>query len=435
MKNYIQWCLVSIIIIVIVIVCYLRWKENHNTQIQNKNRDSQHFKKNQPHNNNYKKSESENKINNQLHPRISDTKYTHSSKCPNPMPFARTKYWNDSYAPIWIFVNTDLSKTITDWQSPKDITQAYVSTTPPDFDTVFYGYQRLALLTMFMNCRGHHQIIFIHRENWHLYLPNLGNAFNVETLDKNLLHDYVKYQILAYYGGFWLTPDTVVTCDLQSYFNSICKKARKSSLTPSSPLIVVSGKKKKTSAYQTVNIIDDSCLLCEPRNPVMLKIANKLQTIITHYSNYSAYTFDNFACTMLFRYSVPLAYGKLAKSIIRLDSFINGTVDSCNRCVTVSDYFSQRPTCLPHQETKWFVINRDIIHKTKNYHWFLKMTEESIIHSSMWITLLFQYALKIIPNLNQFSDCSVGSKSPTIAIQFINNPLQKFWNQSWKVIS
>ena len=63
------------------------------------------------------------------------------------------------------------------------------------------------------------------------------------------------------------------------------------------------------------------------------------------------------------------------------------------------------------------------------------MTEESIIHSSMWITLLFQYALKIIPNLNQFSDCSVGSKSPTIAIQFINNPLQKFWNQSWKVIS
>ena len=419
MKEFVQWIFVIIVVFVIITVCYLKWKETnqikkdgsknvqHFTNILNKNRSQNHSK---------------------------PTIFNNLKKCPNPMPFARTKYWNHSNAPIWIFVNTDLNKLLTDWQSPQDITQPYVSTTPPDFDTVFYGYQRLALLTMFMNCKGNHQILFIHRENWHTYLPNLGKALNVETLDKQLLHDYVKYQILAYYGGFWLTPDTIVTCNLQSYFDSTCKKARKSTLTPSSPLLLVAGKKKKTSSYQTVEILDDSCLLCEPKNPVMLKIANYLQTIITHYSNYSGYNFDNFACTMLFRYSIPAAYGKLARSIIRLNSFVNGTVNSCNNCVTVSDYFSQRPTCIPHSETKWFVINRELIHKTKNYQWFLKMTEESIIHSSMWITLLFQYSLKIISNLNSFSECSVGSKSPTITIQFIHNPLQKHWNQSWKIL-
>jgi hypothetical protein len=355
--------------------------------------------------------------------------------CPRPTAFPRHTFWKGSRAPVWILVRSENSIDISKWLSPVSSSVPFVDYTPPKFEDAFSGYQRLALLTLFIRGEGKHPIYFVHRGNWHTLLPNMGSIAQTEKMDSALLYDYIKYQLLAYYGGFWITPETIVTADLHTLFDTTCRAARKSPVIPSDvPLAIMAGHMVVTSAYQTVEVPNDTCILCEPGNPVLLKIARALQTILARNPNYSAFAFDGFAGKMLLRYSMVSAYGSLARSIVRLNPRVNGTITTCNQCVPPSDYFALSPTCFPLSTTQWFVIDRERVRTTHRLKFFVSMTEEAILHSTMWITLLYQYALGLTDRIDQFAPCSEGARSTTIAVHAMHNPLRANWLQSWPQI-
>ena len=220
--------------------------------------------------------------------------------------------------------------------------------------------------------------------------------------------------------------------DLHQFFQETVTRARESPLTPpETPLAVVAGSVTMNSGFETVRVPDESCILCEPRNPVLVKMADMLQTIITRFPNFSAYTFDGFCGKLLRRYTLVGSYGRLARSVIRLNGNINGTLDACGRCITVHDLFAQAPTCMPSPHLQWFVLDRERISETLNYQWFLNITEDAILHSTMWITLIFQYALGMTTQLDSFAACSGGGGRLAISVEPLNNPLRVPWLQSW----
>lgn len=370
------------------------------------------------------------------------------------------------YHPVWIPVDTMMSKVLQDYRSQDDpstwalsagdgLSALPVSQIPPDFADVFRGYQRLALLTIFLAFGRQHKIIFVHKGNWHKILPHLsgqnpvGSYFRSNAMSEAMRQDYIKSQILAHYGGYWCPPDTIIThSDLHAFLHDVViKKARSNpSLPYDTPVMLVAGQQELPFEGATRFVTDSSFIFAEPRNPVLLDIANQLQVIVTKSYDHGGYEYNHYFPNTLHQYATSPMHASKAVSIIRLPSDVNGTIDERGDPVKADHYFRQRPLDhLPHPNIHWFVVNSTDgrITQYPNYEWFAYLSEEAIVQSQMWISMVYRKALHMDSSSSSSghvtqadgmstSTCTGGNYKLTVSLRDEDHPLREVWVRGWK---
>lgn len=372
-------------------------------------------------------------------PPLSNTSLAHAKQL-----LYKTGDVEQQYPPVWIPVSTHLSKVLNDYTTslpmmPANHCAMHNTASIPDFADVFRGYQRLALLTIYMTFGQKHKIIFVHKGNWHTFLPNLAGAcsmkphFRSDAMNESMRMDYVKANLLAYYGGYWIPPDTVIMHHQLHTFitKTLIKQARKQNdALVDTPLLVVAKKHElHTNAPNTLTI-DASWMFAEPRNPTMLAMANQMQVIVTRSFNNSSYEYNNYFENTLYQYKYSGEHPNDAPTILALPPSVNGAIDDRGHPVTADHYFRQRPLeHLPHPDACWCVVNSadNRISHYPMYDWFVYLSEEAIVQNQMWIALVFRRGLQID------STQTGNNYRTTISLQEQNHPLRLMWTRSWKM--
>ena len=352
------------------------------------------------------------------------------------------------YPPVWVPVDTSLAKVLADYRAPTDpgtFGAAWTaSQVAPAFEDVFAGYQRLALRTLHLAFGQRHRIVFVHKGNWHTLLPNLagsnplGNHFRADALPDALRMDYVKAQVLAHYGGYWVPPDTIVTRpDFHQWMTTtVLPTARADPNVPADvPLLVTAGHRALgysvvdgTGAPATKWTHDASVLFAEPHNPVMRAVANRMQTLVTRSFDHSAYTYHQWFTKALHAYAAPSKHGRLAYTVVVLPDAVAGAVDETGDPVTVDHYFRQRPLeHLPSRDARWFVVDTPDRRVTgyPKHEWFAYLTEDAIVQSQLWVAMLYRRGLQL-----EAAGAS-GNVRVTAALQADNHPLVGTWAKGW----
>lgn len=349
------------------------------------------------------------------------------------------------YPPVWIPVDTSLAKVLADYRAPTDpatFGSAWTaSQVAPNFADVFSGYQRLALRTIHRTFGHKHRIHFVHKGNWHQLLPNLagnnplGTHFRADTLDDALRMDYVKSQVLAHYGGYWIPPDTIVVRPrLHEWLRgTVLPGARASPDVPEAPLLVVAGHRELgysvadgLGAPATKWTHDATFLFAEPQNPVMRAVAHQMQTLVTKSFDHSDYDYRQRFTKALHAYATPQRHGPLAKTVVVLPDATAGAVDETGDPVTVDHYFRQRPLeHLPHPDTRWFVVDTADRRVTgyANHAWFAHLSEDAIVQSPMWLAMLYRRGVGV--------EGADGNVRVTAALLAENHPLARGWVRGW----
>ena len=349
------------------------------------------------------------------------------------------------YPPVWIPVDSEMSKVLQDYRSANDVSAGNSlaamppSQIPPEFADVFRGYQRLALLTVFLAFGRQHKIIFVHKGNWHTLLPHLagrnpaGSHFRSNAMSEAMRHDYVKSQILAYYGGYWCPPDTVIVDpNLNSFVHdSVLKRARESTQRRlDTPLMLVAGQQELPFDGATRFVVDSTFVFAEPRNPALLAIANQMQVVVTKSYDHGGYEYNNYFTNTIHRYSESTEHPDKATSILTLPADVNGTIDDVGDPVKADHYFRQRPIeHLPHPNTKWFVVNSadNRITHYPMYEWFAYLSEEAIVQSQLWVSMLYRKALHMDSHAEQGHNYKL-----TVSLRDEEHPLREVWVRGWR---
>jgi hypothetical protein len=286
------------------------------------------------------------------------------------------------------------------------------------FEEAFCGYQRLALLTAYVHLSRRCRFQFVHPRNLHQFLPPCLASCDFSKADPVLLEDYCKYAVLAHRGGIWISPNAIVVQDLSALFFQLrhAYRARcRRTDTEALPIAVVSGKRLASSAYQSVGVPNDSVLMCEAGNPVMHKISLALQQTITSFPHSGSYAFSRFAPKMLLQYSMPSAYGKLARSVRVLDGAYGGLTDACGKCIQLETLMSKHSVCLAPAHMHWLSLDERMLTESRHYGWFLQLDEQRVVHSDMWVAEVYKTALRFT------------SGSSALAIHEAANPLAPAW--------
>lgn len=439
MNSILQVFFVTLVLVMIGYVCYDRWqtRRTHVTSEAFTNPMIVH-----------------NKEQNQLSvvTRPSDADATDCPEVPltafEPEVFYLPHDVEKQFPPVWVPIDTRLAKVLADYRSPTDpgtFGNAWtVSQLPPAFEDVFSGYQRLCLRTIHLAFGRDHRILFLHKGNWHKFLPNLvgsnplGNHFRADTLPYALRIDYVKSQILAHYGGYWVPPDTILTRqDIHTWMtHTVLPTARADPNLPKDvPLVVMAGTRELgynvtdgAGGASTKWTHDTSFLFAEPHNPVMRAVANRMQMFVTRSFEHNAYPNQQWFTKAMHTYSIPSKHGRLSHTLIKLPDAVAGAVDEHGDPVTVDHYFRQRPLeHLPSRDARWFVVDspdRRITGYPK-YEWFAYLTEEAIVQSHLWISILYRRGLQLE------RAGTTGNVRMTTALHAKNHPLLDTWFNSW----
>ncbi len=289
------------------------------------------------------------------------------------------------------------------------------------FHEAFCGYQRLALHTAYRNVGGDSEIRFLHPNNIHRFLPVSPSSATLLSADPQLLADYCKYSILAYYGGVWLTPNTIVLNDMHALFHSkraeYLQECERSGLLPS-PFAMLAGHRETSSAYQAVGVPNDSVVMCESGNPVMEQIALALKRTLASYPVYRSYGFARQATKMLLAQSAPSQGGAAARSVCVLEGGVGGMVDACGKCVRLRTLFSKSYGCHAASNVHWLSLDELGLLDSRHYGWFLRLDEEAVLSSEMWVSYIFQMALRYVDG------------SSTLSIAGSENPVLRLWDQA-----
>ena len=371
------------------------------------------------------------------------------------------------YPPVWVPVDSSIAKVLQDyrpasggddgmggcfevqqdgqlWRAPAALPQSQL---PPDFADVFRGYQRLALLSLHLAFGRNHRILFVHKGNWSRLVPAMskcapgGNGqLLADTLDDTLRLDYVKSHILSEYGGYWFPPDAlVVRSDLNQWVQqTVLPQARSDPSIPAdTPMLVVGGIREVQHGNSTEWFKDDSVLFAEPRNPVMVALAGQMRKAVQHANTQVAYGTRNWFTKAMHIYSSPQAHPKLACSVVVLSPQSTGALDDMGAPVTTEQLLQQRPLDhLPHPDSFWMVVDtpdRRITSYPK-YQWFAYMTEEAIVQSTLWISLLYRKAIGMDSHSAAGRPLGAplgGSFRCTVSLSDQNHPLRSIWDKSW----
>lgn len=373
---------------------------------------------------------------------------------------------NQDYPPVWVPVNSSIAKVLQDYrpavggqdghggctemgedgkvrQSPAALMRSQV---PPDFSDVFRGYQRLALLSLHLAFGQKHKIIFVHKGNWHKFVPGMsscvpeGNGMMFgDTLEDTMRLDYVKSYILAHYGGYWFPPDAlVVRTDIHQWLNDTVLPRAKAEphVHLDTPMLVVGGIREVQHGNSTEWFKDDSVLFAEPRNPVMIALAERMRWIVSTSSSQTDYNTRNWFTKALHVYSSPQFHGQIARSVVVLPPEFSGGVDDEHVPVTAEQLFRQRPLDhLPHPETRWLVVDTPDRRITSypRYEWFAYLTEDAIVQSTLWISMLYRQAIGMEPSCHGRAHQQQGTYRRTVALNDHTHPLRLAWDKSWLV--
>lgn len=379
-----------------------------------------------------------------------------------------------AYPPVWVPVDSSMAKVLRDYRpanggddgcgwcvGPHTTSDGVVaalprSQLPPDFADVFRGYQRLALLSLHLAFGRYHKIMFVHKGNWHRLVPQMTRCASTahlfaDTLDDQMRLDYVKSHVLATYGGYWFPPDTlVVRGNIHDWMHEdILPGARAQPLVPlDTPLLVVGGIREVQHESSTEWFKDDSVLFAEPRNPVMMALAQQMHRLANAAPTHSDYDHRNWFTKALHVYSSPQLHGELARSVVILPPSATGAVDDTLAPVTAEHYFRQRPIDhLPHPDTHWFVVDTPDRRITSypRYEWFAYLTEEAIVQSTLWVSMLYRRALGMEHDGSRedgYIDGQAGGKPGyrgpqqgtfrrSVALGDAGHPLRLGWTRSW----
>jgi hypothetical protein len=307
---------------------------------------------------------------------------------------------------------------------------------------VFSGYERLALRTIYNTFGLKHKIIFVHKGNWHELLPNLagtspvGNHFRSDSLDDDMRMDYVKSQILCHYGGYWVPVDTIVTTpDVHEWMTNVVLplQREKASLASDVPLVAIGGHKEQgysvvdnTGAAVAKWTVDSAVIYAEPQNPVMRAIANQMQIFVTKSYNHSDYSYGQWFTKAFQAYTNVKRQGALAQTVMILPDAITGSVDDTGSPVTVDHYFRQRPLeNLPNEAMRWMVVNTHErrVSSYRKHEWFTYITEEAIVQSPMWISMVYRRGLGL--------DGKANNVRSTAGFTTDAHPLLETWISGW----
>jgi hypothetical protein len=277
------------------------------------------------------------------------------------------------------------------------------------FHDAFCGFQRLALATAHTHLHRKCRFQFLHADNLRQFLPHVSQM--MPFVDATLKRDYCKYQILATHGGMWISPSTVVLTDLHALFDQIQTTFRMEHPRYADlPLALVTGVRPVSSAYKMLSIPDDTCILCEPNNPILQRIARVVRQKILGYSLHPSHTFASDTMKMLTHYSLTEVSGREAHSLRRLPY----SVVPMEVCMSLHAH-------APVQHFPWFSFDSYMtrMQTTRKYGWFGRLSEDHILAGEMWISNLYRHALRFEGGVS------------TLLVHGQPNPLQKRWNQAY----
>jgi len=289
------------------------------------------------------------------------------------------------------------------------------------FSDIFCGFQRLALASTCVHLEKTNPIRFIHKNNIRKLCPRIPCDFH--KIDPFLLEHYCKYQMLSKYGGFWISPNTLVFKNINTIFQAELQKYRnksKNSLStaPYMPFAMISGTQLESSAYENLLIPDDACILCEPNNPIITHIASVLEKYISEFPNHPDYSFNQDASKMLYYFIQPSVSMRDSESVYLANTGLHGLTDPKGNHLTMEMCMSEYTVCRPSDHIAWFSFDsyyKDRIFVTQKYGWFTNLSEDQIVDSKMWISRLYREAL-------QFE-----KGSSTVLVYGQTNPAQVIW--------
>lgn len=185
-----------------------------------------------------------------------------------------------------------------------------------------------------------------------------------------------------------------------------------------SPFAMLAGHRETSSAYQVAKVPNDSVVMCESGNPVMVRIAHELERSLSSYPVRRSYGFARQATKMLLAQSMPSHSGGTARSVGVLEGGVGGMVDACGNCVRLRTLLSKSYGCHVASNAHWLSLDELHLLKSRHYGWFLRLDEEAVLASELWVSYIFRKALRY-----------VGGSS-TLSIAGAANPALPIWEKS-----
>lgn len=224
-------------------------------------------------------------------------------------------------------------------------------------------------------------VIIINNENITKYINNKNLKLFYDN--KQLKKIYIKYYLLYNYGGLWLEPDTI----------------------PFKKFTIISNKLKNydliTFGYYNSSSVDDKIIGFKKHNKTNKEILKLIHNEINNL-NPDFYYYGNIKSLLT-----------QEKNRYHFDTSFDGSNDYKDNVITVENLVSHNYTLFKNQYNLLFInLNIDKIEKSINFKWLLRLSEEQLLQSNMWISKLFNYSnrsrQKIYSNNYNKYDIDIG---------------------------
>lgn len=260
---------------------------------------------------------------------------------------------------IWIYIPTEVSTRF--WKhfySRKSIQQ-------PN------SIIELCVKTIYKHNEHFTNIQIIDDDNIKDYIPeNKINQFNkIPNTFKSL---YIKFHILYNYGGLWLENSTLCFKSLKEIFD---KLALKDMITFDCSII------KSNISCNKQNRVSLFSIAARKNNPI---IKNILDFIIER-SN-----------SLICNFNIEDDISNILKlNESKIYHFENTQRDYQNKSIHIDNLISHNYTVVKNPDLLFMVVDLSYIKKYRKYQWLLRLNQQQLLESNMWLSKLFRYALRM----------------------------------------
>lgn len=279
------------------------------------------------------------------------------------------QYWENQYPPVWIFLEESLPV----------LTRGAVQGQPYWTINDLYSFQK-ACLSSILTHMPNNQIHLVTYQNITQYLPHY-NPTTINAFPAELQVDLIKYQLLANYGGIWLTSWTLLFQDLNTKMKLLTNQG-----------CVSIGKYTVTDDLHKGDYPDVRCWVSRPANPLLILIMKNLFSLTRQYNQFSNYAQQHIVSKMVQYYGQSKT---ISSHYTQLDGRYNGSIYRDHKLIELDYVFStaEYPFLQPNKMW-WYQVDYERLLKSMNYKWFLYQDIEHLLESRYMLAKMVRIALK-----------------------------------------
>lgn len=225
-----------------------------------------------------------------------------------------------------------------------------------------------------VNQNPEYNIHIVTPTNLSLYLPEITFAPS-DIQHQEELRDWIKWSLLAKYGGTWITPTCVC---LESMYDITL-------LTESCEMAVIGCDSSTAVCLGDDDRVNTDVIAVRPKSAIAARIADAIGAF---YNNKLA---SGYEFRQSEQYIVTQEIRKNRDSIMILPGGLDGTRTATGRPVSIENLLSQNEVAFP--EKCRMVLMPDDILRRDIWGWFNRMSEKQVLMSDMCISRLLRESL------------------------------------------